>query len=88
MKGGRFSKSNVKKRAASEPKQPKEEKSGKKGAALLLIAIVLVGVIALGVILWATGVFDMFAPGDGAPATTPSPTEENLPKDIPLEMIL
>ena len=87
VKGGRFSKSNVKKRAASEPKQPKEEKNGKKGAALLLIAIVLVGVIALGVILWATGVFDMFAPGDGAPATTPSPTEENLPKDIPCEAI-
>lgn len=87
VKGGRFSKSNVKKRAASEPKQPKEEKSGKKGAALLLIAIVLVGIIALGVILWATGVFDMFAPGDGAPATTPSPTEENLPKDIPCEAI-
>ena len=30
VKGGRFLKSNVKKRAASEPKQPKEEKSGKK----------------------------------------------------------
>ncbi len=91
VKGGRFSKANVKKRsaedAAPKKKEPKKSDGGKKGAVILLIVIILVGVIALGAILWATGILDIFAPGEGAPATTPAPTEPTLPPDIPCESI-
>lgn len=88
VKGGRFSKANVKKRAAAD-KTPKNNDNGnKKGALILLIAIILVGIIALGVILWAIGVFDVFAPEEGAPATTPAPTEPTQPIDVPCEGLL
>ena len=88
VKGGRFSKSNVKKRASGEKTPQKNENGGaKKGAVVLLIAIILIGLIALGAILWAFGVFDTFAPGDGAPATTPVPTEPTLPPEVACEAL-
>lgn len=86
VKGGRFSKSNVKKRIADQKPGDKEE-SSKKGP-ILLIAIVLVGVIALAVVLWMTGIFDGFMQGDdGEPSTTPSPTEATPPNEVPCEAL-
>lgn len=89
VKGGRFSKSNVKKRTSGNNKPPKEEKEDKKRPVALLIVIILIGVACLGAILWATGVFDMFTAGDdgGIAATTPAPTVPNNPVDIPCEAI-
>ncbi len=87
VKGGRFSKSNVKKRAAVDNKPSKSEDGGKKGSAALLIAIILVGIVALGVILWATGVFDGFIPSKDGPSTTPAPTEPTAPMDVPCEAL-
>lgn len=84
VKGGRFSKSNVKKRAKGE-KKPANKEDGKKNAVILIIAVFLVGIIALGVILFATGFFDMFAPGKGTPETTPAPTEPTNPPVVSCE---
>lgn len=85
VKGGRFSKANVKKRAAGNNKPPKEEKEDKKRPVALLIVIILIGVVCLGAILWATGVFDLFTAGDdgGVAVTTPAPTAPTKPDDIP-----
>lgn len=86
VKGGRFSKSNVKKRIADQKPGDKEE-SSKKGP-ILLIAIILVGVIALAVVLWMSGIFDGLMQGDdGQPATTPTPTESTPPQDVPCEAL-
>lgn len=88
VKGGRFSKSNVKKRAGGEKKPVNHDDGGKKGSAVLLVLIVLVGIILLGVILWMTGIFDGFMQGnDGAPSTTPSPTEATPPNEVPCEAL-
>lgn len=88
VKGGRFSKSNVKKRANADMKPTNNEDGGKKGSAVLLVLIVLVGIILLGVILWICGVFDGFIQDDtGAPATTPVPTEATPPQEIPCEAL-
>lgn len=88
VKGGRFSKSNVKKRAGGEKKTVNHDDGGKKGSAVLLVLIVLVGIILLGVILWMTGIFDGFMQGnDGAPSTTPSPTEATPPNEVPCEAL-
>lgn len=88
VKGGRFSKSNVKKRAGGEKKPVNHDDGGKKGSAVLLVLIVLVGIILLGVILWMTGIFDGFMQGnDGTPSTTPSPTEATPPNEVPCEAL-
>lgn len=82
VKGGRFSKSNVKKRNASEKKPVNKNEDNKKVAIVLIIAIILIGIVVLGVILWASGVFDAFKPGDGVPETTPVTTEPTTPPDL------
>lgn len=88
VKGGRFSKSNVKKRTNADLKPTNNEDGGKKGSAVLLVLIILVGIILLGVILWMCGVFDGFIQGDnGAPATTPVPTEATPPQEVPCEAL-
>lgn len=85
VKGGRFSKSNVKKRIAVD-KKPNGDKNGeKKGTGIILIAIILVGIVALGAILWACGIFDIFAPGEGTPSTTPAATEPTQPLEVSCE---
>lgn len=88
VKGGRFSKSNVKKRTAGKkPAQPapKEEETNKKGGAVLLIAIILIGIVVIGMILWATGIFGRKTTESGTPSTTPAPTTTTEPQNIPCE---
>lgn len=88
VKGGRFSKTNVKKRtvASKKPEDP-EKKDGKKGALILIIiaVILLVGIVAALVIALVSGAFDFLLPSSGGPVATPSsPTE---PADVPCEGI-
>lgn len=83
VKGGRFSKANVKKRTAGNKAEPQNEKNGKKGTVLLLIAIILVGVIALGAVLWATGILDWDEPTKDTNDPTPAPTEPTVPVQVP-----
>ena len=85
VKGGRFSKANVKKRNASQKPVKKEEETSKKGGAVLLIAIILIGILVVGVILWATGILGGKSEEEGAPATTPAATEPTEPQNIPCE---
>lgn len=87
VKGGRFSKSNVKKRTGDAKKSPKKDEGGKKGIVVILIAIILVGIIALGVILWATGILGGFSSDEGAPSTTPVTTKPSEPQDVPCEAL-
>lgn len=83
VKGGRFSKANVKKRNTAEKTVNKKENSGKKGIAVILILILLLGVIAFGVAAWYTNLFGLLSPDEGAPAATPAPTEPTAPQEIP-----
>ena len=87
VKGGRFSKANVKKRAAANPKAPKEKNDGKKSGFVLLITIILVGIVAIAAVLWLAGLFDVFGSGDEHPETTPVPTEPTPPLEVPCEAI-
>ncbi len=91
VKGGRFSKSNVKKRNNASKKPEKQEKQGgKKGTAILLIVLILIGVVAIGVILWAAGVLDPLFGSEGTPSTTPAPTPAapTQPLEIPCEGLI
>ncbi len=87
VKGGRFSKSNVKKRSDAEKKSQKVDEGSKKSPALLIILIILVGVVALGAVLWATGVFSSLGFGAWEPAATPAPTEPTPPPYMPCEAL-
>ena len=93
VKGGRFSKSNVKKRASASAKPENDSNNkGKKGLIILLIALALVCVLGVTIALFATGavswaldsistIFDF----NSVPNTTPAPTDPPEPIDIPCE---
>ncbi len=80
VKGGRFSKGNVKKRTTAEvvaaAKQEKE-KSGK-GTVIVLVLLILIGIIALAAILWVCGII----PGFGKSSGTDTPTAPSDPPAI------
>lgn len=91
VKGGRFSKTNVKKRTVARKTENEDKGKNKKGLIILLIALALVCVIGLVVVLFATGAFAWMADSLGAlftpgtSATEPDPTEPNQPLVIPCE---
>lgn len=101
VKGGRFSKSNVKKRTSTSSKseinsnnsgKDNGNNNGKKGLIILLIALALVCLIGVTIALFTTGVFSWAFGSIGAifsfsgtPNSTPAPTAPTEPIDIPCE---